>query len=360
MAMDDDELIRKFRALTWRPPWPIGVVVTPQMHDAFDWLARHRDERNTDAYCDVQDWLAKQMGLSPDTLTPLSSRALQIKNNPFPSSAPAKSPPTEHTAEPTAEPPKAEPAPEVETAPEPESEPPSASEPITEPEGGGESVTQVESATDVEPEVESELTVEPKVGPAELTAEPEPRDEVELETSAPETSAVETPEPESHGRKRRSELNTIHRTMKLDEATIVKIKGTSLDSAAEMDKLVILNRDAEEGGLTDTVKRLVEEAVAGKDVSAVGLGLGPSKKRRKPGAGAKQKLTQKYVIALRQALRQAIERDPLLAKYDAAIAELKQSLVPALEERDGVKLAVSNSTLYRRVTLPVLGPRRPK
>jgi hypothetical protein len=33
---------------------------------------------------------------------------------------------------------------------------------------------------------------------------------------------------------------------------------------------------------------------------------------------------------------------------------------PALEERDGVKLAVSNSTLYRRVTLPVLGPRRPK
>jgi hypothetical protein len=360
MAKDDDELIRKFRALTWRPPWPIGVVVTPQMHEAFNWLVRHPDERNTDAYCDVHDWLAEQMGLSPDTLTPLSSRALQIKDNPSPSSAPATSPPTEHTAEPTAEPPKAELAPEVEKAPEPESEPPSASEPITEPtaepeaEGGGESVT------DVEPEVESELAVEPKVGPAELTAEPEHRGELELETSAPETSAVETPEPESNGRQRRSELNTIHRTMKLDEATMAKIKGTSLDSAAEMDELNILNRGAEEGGLTDIVKLLVEDAAAGKNVSAIGLGFGPSKKKRKPGAGAKQKLAQEYVIELQQALREAIKGDPRLAKHDAAIAELKQSLVPALETRDGIKLTVSDSTLYRYVTRQVLGPSRSK
>jgi outer membrane biosynthesis protein TonB len=188
MAKDDDKLIRIFRALT--PPWPIGVAITPQMREAFNWLVQHRDERDTDAYRDIHDWLAEQMGLSPDTLAPLSSR-------PSPSSAPATSPPTEHTAEPA-------------------TEPPSVSEPIAEP------------------------MTEPV---AEPNAEPEPRDEPE-----PETSTVEALEPESNGRKRRSERATIHRTMKLGEATMAKIKGTSLDSAAEMDELVILNRGARARG----------------------------------------------------------------------------------------------------------------
>lgn len=61
----------------------------------------------------------------------------------------------------------------------------------------------------------------------------------------------------------------IHRTMKLGEATIAKIKGTPLDTAAEMDELIMLNRGAPVGELTDIVKQLVEDAAAGKDVSAI-------------------------------------------------------------------------------------------
>ena len=92
-----------------------------------------------------------------------------------------------------------------------------------------------------------------------------------------------------------------------------------------MDELVILNRGAEEGGLTDIVKLLVEDAAAGKNVSAIGLGLVPSKKQRKPGAGTKPEAYPGIVIALQQALHQAIERDPRLASHDAAIAGCNSS-----------------------------------
>lgn len=81
-------------------------------------------------------------------------------------------------------------------------------------------------------------------------------------------SAVKTTEPR---KKRRTQWGRgmIHRTMKLGEATIAKIKGTSLDTAAEMDELIMLNRGAPVGELTDIVKQLVEDAAAGKDVSAI-------------------------------------------------------------------------------------------
>src|SRR5262249_8398461 len=59
------------------------------------------------------------------------------------------------------------------------------------------------------------------------------------------------------------------RRMKLGDAVVDKLAGTSLDSAIEMDELIMLNRGAPEGELTDIVKKLVADAVAGKDVSAV-------------------------------------------------------------------------------------------
>jgi|AmaraimetFIIA100_FD_contig_121_294225_length_6637_multi_4_in_0_out_0_3 hypothetical protein len=62
---------------------------------------------------------------------------------------------------------------------------------------------------------------------------------------------------------------TIYRTMKLGDAVMQRIKGTSLDSAREIDALVFLNRGAPEGGHTEDVKQLVAEAVAGKNVSAI-------------------------------------------------------------------------------------------
>src|SRR5262249_14375099 len=52
------------------PPWPIGVTITPEMLKVKDWLVQHRNERDTEGYREVHNWLAEQMGLSPDTLEP--------------------------------------------------------------------------------------------------------------------------------------------------------------------------------------------------------------------------------------------------------------------------------------------------
>lgn len=69
----------------------------------------------------------------------------------------------------------------------------------------------------------------------------------------------------------------LHRQAKLGEAIMIQIRGTTLDSADEMDELIMLNRGAEPGELTDIVKQLVADAVAGKQVSArahaVGFGM---------------------------------------------------------------------------------------
>jgi Protein of unknown function (DUF3102) len=63
--------------------------------------------------------------------------------------------------------------------------------------------------------------------------------------------------------------HAIYREMKLGADVMAKIAGTSLDSAREMDELIILDRGAPEGGHTPIVERLVADAAAGKDVSAV-------------------------------------------------------------------------------------------
>jgi hypothetical protein len=68
---------------------------------------------------------------------------------------------------------------------------------------------------------------------------------------------------------KRSNLNRIYREQKLGEATIASLKDTSLDNAREQDELVFLNRGAAEGEHTPIVERLVADAVAGKDVSAI-------------------------------------------------------------------------------------------
>jgi hypothetical protein len=79
---------------------------------------------------------------------------------------------------------------------------------------------------------------------------------------------------------------TNFRTMKLGEEVMEKIKGTTLDSAEEMNELVILNRGAEEGQNTPLVKQLVADAAAGKDISAIAAGSKILSSRR----GKSQKL----------------------------------------------------------------------
>jgi hypothetical protein len=61
----------------------------------------------------------------------------------------------------------------------------------------------------------------------------------------------------------------LFRTMKLGEDVMDRIKGTSLDRPEELDELVILNRGAPIGEHTEVVKRLIDAAAAGEDVSAV-------------------------------------------------------------------------------------------
>jgi hypothetical protein len=71
---------------------------------------------------------------------------------------------------------------------------------------------------------------------------------------------------------RRSSIRQLNREMKLGAETIAKLKGTSLDSAKEIDELLILNRGAGPGELTGVVRELVDDAVAGKRVSAITAG----------------------------------------------------------------------------------------
>jgi hypothetical protein len=77
------------------------------------------------------------------------------------------------------------------------------------------------------------------------------------------------------GRKLRAPRGSdrLFRTMKLGEEVMGKIKGTSLDNADEMDELVVLNRGAEQGELTDVAKQLIERAAAGEHVSAIAEGV---------------------------------------------------------------------------------------
>jgi hypothetical protein len=62
-------------------------------------------------------------------------------------------------------------------------------------------------------------------------------------------------------------FHAIHAT-KLGEDTVEMLKGSALASAKELDALIKLNRGAPEGQLTSEVQQLIDDAAAGKPVSA--------------------------------------------------------------------------------------------
>lgn len=72
----------------------------------------------------------------------------------------------------------------------------------------------------------------------------------------------------------------LYRRAKLGDALIDSLEGTTLAPSKEQDELIRLNIGAAEGEHTKIVKQLVADAVAGKDVSALGTTHGMS--RRKP------------------------------------------------------------------------------
>jgi ParB-like nuclease domain len=99
-----------------------------------------------------------------------------------------------------------------------------------------------------------------------IRAEMEPRGEIPHVETRADSKGRQQPVKRTRGR---SGSRMTYRAMKLGDDVMAKIKGTSLDSAAEMDELIILNRGAPEGRHTRAVEHLVAAAAAGKKVSAV-------------------------------------------------------------------------------------------
>jgi hypothetical protein len=86
-------------------------------------------------------------------------------------------------------------------------------------------------------------------------------------------TAMKPPTRKKYQRNPRSRAMLL-RSLKLGgEKNMRKIKGTSLDNATEMDELVVLNRGAPEGEVTPLVKKLIDDAHAGKEISAVATSI---------------------------------------------------------------------------------------
>jgi hypothetical protein len=98
----------------------------------------------------------------------------------------------------------------------------------------------------------------------------------DLESTAEFPQLEKTTGTDGKARPARSTVFKTLRTMKLGEETIDKINGTSLDNAKELDALIVLNRGAPKGELTDIVKQLIADAVAGENVSAIAAGKFPN------------------------------------------------------------------------------------
>lgn len=90
------------------------------------------------------------------------------------------------------------------------------------------------------------------------------------------------PHTEKPGRRKRQRQSRYvlqnNRIMKLGEDTVARLHGTSLEASDELDELIVLNRGMPHGELNDVVRKLVEDAVAGKAVSAIATGAAIEKK----------------------------------------------------------------------------------
>jgi hypothetical protein len=120
----------------------------------------------------------------------------------------------------------------------------------------------------------------------------------------------------------------LYRTMKLGEEAMSRIKGTSLDSAPEMDELVILNRGAPDGGLTPVVARLIEAAASGEAVSAIAEGVAMGGGRRHSAVALQLMTAWKRRMAA-----------PWQLASEEQKAELVRQLISELDREQRLKLA---------------------
>jgi hypothetical protein len=137
------------------------------------------------------------------------------------------------------------------------------------------------------------------------------------EAAAAEIETVVAP----HGKPRRKS-HMIFREMKLGIDTVDKIRSTPLGKAREMDELIFLNRGAKPGELTPIVAKLVAEAEAGKDVSALttrGARQSHGKRRPKPPGDYRRDFLNRADTACR------------LAFYDGPQSEIGQDFVKLAE-----------------------------
>jgi hypothetical protein len=147
--------------------------------------------------------------------------------------------------------------------------------------------------------------------------------------------------------------NGLIRAEKLGEATVKKLKGTSLESAAEQNELIVLNRGAVEGSHTPLVKRLIAEAIAGKDVSALATsknGVTPAMMHDDGGSDSTSE------IELLRARNEQLETENarLLTKIAGLESELEEAKTAAkspLESKSGFRCS-----LCREIKPAVLRP----
>ena len=122
----------------------------------------------------------------------------------------------------------------------------------------------------------------------------------------------------------------IFRELKLGEEALTKIKGTSLDTAEEMDELIMLNRGASAGEYTPVVKQLIEDAAAGKDVSAIAV-TAKLMKREPP------KLVDHWRIRMVRSWQQAdrAARLEFLKYLMQQVGEIERNELKSVEENNG-------------------------
>jgi hypothetical protein len=144
-----------------------------------------------------------------------------------------------------------------------------------------------------------------------------------------------------------------HREAKLGADLLVRLRGTSLGTAREQDALIFLNRGAPDGVIIPVVRHLIEDAVTGKNVSAVATaakGFGHIESITAKGAGEDEDRFRRLEIE-NAGLRSEIEK--LKAERDAAKTELAAAkATPSLlsswtaatpEERAGLFKSVSRA-----------------
>jgi hypothetical protein len=182
---------------------------------------------------------------------------------------------------------------------------------------------------------------------AKVREQAEKAGDVETVTTSIDTKGRQQPAK----RPRNLERAKIHRGMKLGAETMARIRGTPLDNARELDALVILNRGAAPGELTNDARQLVEDAAAGKAVSAIAY-TAKIQGRNEPASPVSEKALQQRAAAAERfhTLRGNTEPDSAgktaptthIEELEAQLKHFKAQSIELRSENRELKAALAN------------------